>query len=360
MPIDIGKLGLPEWEFKTEAAGEWGVSPYSIKAVIQVENFLALDDGDAIEGVRSLMRVVCKKHVVDGEVTTKDDPTPAELDAFSDGDIQNFAAQFLDENQSMIEVADENLIKQQDQSDAEFLLTVLQAENEKRTAEVQKMVSTLQPNLDGLLGSSNSGIRGVSQQLISQNEQLKKAYGSLDPGLQSPSPATLFRHTPIRNPVHETNDHLGDMNQRLDNLIGFGENALGIMNGLQIASAEFLEKFSTEAHNTSKAAKSAIFVAGIAVLISVLQIFYTEFWRVPQDAAAMEAALVQVSSEFDVMQTLQETTSAEIAAAVSASDDINTALLQNIQQLLQEQGAREQAILAALESLTDSLDDPRE
>lgn len=153
------------------------------------------------------------------------------------------------------------------------------------------------------------------------------------------------------------------MTERLKSLVGFGENALQIMNGLQVASAEFLENFSTEAEKNSKAANKAIWVGIFAVLFSVAQIGYTEFWRVPQDTAAMDAALASVLNEIKYLQAglgtdlasfqaAQAATAAAVVDSVNSTGETNTALLQRIGELLQQQQERDQAILEALEAIT--------
>jgi hypothetical protein len=143
------------------------------------------------------------------------------------------------------------------------------------------------------------------------------------------------------------------------------------MNGLQVASAEFLEGFSTEAEKNSKAANKAIWVGIFAVLFSVAQIGYTEFWRVPQDTAAMDAALASVRGEIDELQTAlgadlasfqaaQVDTASAVADSVNSTGETNTALLQKIDLLLQQQRVRDEAIIEALEAISETARNPAE
>jgi hypothetical protein len=255
----------------------------------------------------------------------------------------------------------------EEQSDAEFLLKILEAKNKKQTAKMQEMFSSLNNSLGGLLGSKNSGIRGFSEDLLKQNERIE-SYFSPKPSFSETQLKLLM---PPPNPTHETNKRLGDMTKRLENLVGFGENALRIMNGLQVASAEFLENFSIEAEKNSKAAKIAIRVGIFAVLCSVAQIGYSEFWRAPQDNVAMDAALTSIRGEIDELQTAlganlasfqaaQADTAAAIADSVNSMGENNAALLQRIDLLLQQQRVRDEAIIEALGAISETAQNPTE
>lgn len=367
MAIDLAKLIKPQWVFRSETAGDWDVYSYSVKAAVQVEKYSSGEVSDPIEAVRALIGVICKTHTDNQEDddSTSTEPTADDLAAFTEKDINGFSRQFVEHDSSLD--TEKELEKAEEQSDAEFFLKVLEAENKKQSARMRDMFSSLNNSLGGLLGSKNSGIRSVSEDLLKQNKGLESYY-SPKPSIFETSPE-LFMPPP--NPIHETNDRLGDMTERLENLVGFGENALQIMNGLQVASAEFLENFSTEAEKNSKAANKAIWVGIFAVLFSVAQIGYTEFWRVPQDNASMDAALASVRGEIDELQTAlgadlasfqaaQADTAAAIADSVNSTGESNTALLQRIDLLLQQQRVRDEAIIEALGAISETAQNPAE
>lgn len=329
--------------------------------MMEVEKFTSGKISDPIEAVRGLISKMCKTHSDNQEdsPSTSKAPTAEDLSAFTEIDIQNFSRQLL-ENDSLIE-SNKDLKKSKAQSDAEFLLKVLEAENKKHVAELSGIFSSVSKSLDGLIDSKNSGIRSVSEGLLKQNELLE-SYFTPKRSIFDTSP-DLFR--PPNNPVHETNDRLGDMAERLGNLVRFGESALQIMNGLQAAAAEFLENFSEEANKNSKAAKNAILVGVFAILFSVAQIGYTEFWRVPQDTVAMDAALASLRGEIDELQTAlgaelaslraaQANNVTFIAGSINSAGEANAALLQKIDLLLQQQMALDSAMIEALEALSDT------
>lgn len=361
MAIDLAKLIAPQWTFRSETAGEWDVYRYSVKAAFKVDEYSSGEISDPIEAVRALIGVMCKSHTGDHENGDSGSarPTLEDLTAFTEKDINDFSHQFL-KNDSSLEAA-KDMEKPESQSEAEFFLDVLKAENKKNSFEGRDTFSALYSSLEGLVGSKNSGIRGVGEDLIRQNKELERIY-SPKPSMLETSPS-LFVSPP--NPIHETNDRLGDMTERLENLVEFGEHALQIMNGLQIASAEFLENFSIEAEKNSRAAKIAIRVGLFAIAISICQILYTEFWRVPRDTASMDAALDSVRGEIDDLQAAlgadladyqeaQAVAATAVAVSVDSTIETNTVLLKRIDLLLKQQRARDEALIEALGAISEA------
>ena len=270
--MDLSKLIQPQWVFHSETAGDWDVYFYSVKAARIIEKHQDRDAPNAIEAIRAIMGVMLKSHVDDQEDGEKSsEPTEAEVAAFTDDDVIRFSREFLENDKSF--EPDPEIERREGQSDADYLLSVLAAENKKQSAKLGEMFTSLKGSLGGLLGSKNLGIRSVSEDLLKQSEGLESLYGTRS-GIWGPSPAVLKPIDIPPNPIHETNERLGDMTERLENLVGFGENALRIMNGLQVASAEFLENFSKEAEKNSKAANKAILVGIFAIVFSVAQIAY--------------------------------------------------------------------------------------
>jgi len=371
--MDLKELIQPQWVFHSDTAGDWDVYFNIFKAAGIIEKQLNREPPNAIEAIRAIMGVTLKSHVEkqeDGEKSTE--PTDAEIAAFTEDDVIRFSREFLENDKSF--EPDPEIEKSEGQSDSEFLLKVLEAEYNKRSEKMGAMFASLKGTLGGLLGSKNAGIRSISEDLLKQSSRLESVYGSKYPdqtSIRTPSPA-MFKPLDIpANPIHETNKQLGDVTERLENLVKFGENALQIMNGLQVASAEFLEKFSNEAEKNSKAAKIAIFVGIGAIVLSGAQIAYTEYWRVPQDSAAMDDALTTIRGEIDDLQTalgngldgsqtaLESVTTA-LAEAIQSTGDTNAALLQTIEQLLRQQRERDQAILDALEGIAATATQPPE
>lgn len=368
--MDIADFIGPHWVFRSNGAGDWEVHPYSVKAMTAIEEFLQSDEKDSTQGVKTLIRVICKRHT-DSEVDESgSELTNEEIDSLPQEDIERFSREFIEHNTDLVEREDDPPVKSEEQSDAAFLIDVLRAENKKQSERLGEMFQGLKTRLFAILGTSNIGLRSVTQDLLKQNEGLEKSYSS-KPSMFNPTPPTFDPiHIP-ENPTHKANDHLSEMNARLDRIVVFGENALQIMNGLEVAAAEFLNKFSKEAEKNSKAANTAIWVGIIAVILSIGQIAYTEFRRVPQDSAAMSAALASLRGDIEQLRTVlstdlansqaaQDAASETIAIALGAADARNTALLQSIDQLLRQQQERDQAIIEALEAIATTGPRPSE
>jgi hypothetical protein len=282
--MDLADLIKPQWVFRSDSAGDWDVYPYSIKAMTVLNEFIQSEEEDSTQGIKALIRVICKRSADSDVDMSRSELTDEEIENLSKEEIQRFSREFIESNSYLVEREDDPPVKGEEQTDADFFIDVLEAENKKHSEQLGKMFQGLKTRLGGILGTPNIGLRSVTQDLLKQNEGLEKIYSSR-PSMFNPAPPKFEPiHIP-ENPTHKTNDHLSEMNTRLDRLIGFGENALQIMNGLQVAAAEFLDKFSTEAEKNSKAANKAIWVGVFAILFSVVQIGYTEFWRVPRDTA---------------------------------------------------------------------------
>lgn len=140
------------------------------------------------------------------------------------------------------------------------------------------------------------------------------------------------------HPAHETNERLERIEAQFGQMQGVAMEAAAIANGLQGAAAEFLIKFEDAATNNDRAARRAIRIGAAAMAIAVLaplvQIIYTEFWRVPDDAAALQAALLEMKAEIAGIREEQANVAAGIATTLLDADRDNTELLRDIRDLL--------------------------
>lgn len=342
--------------------------PFSTNAMIAVEKSIVSDEEDKCETVRKLIEAICVARPIENtdDSSKPVKPTENELRLFTAEDIERFAQEFLDNNKYLTEgLAVE---KQENEINSDFLVQVLKQYHVKQQNMIREAFAGMTERLGGLLGSKNLGIKSVSEELMKQTEGLKDYSRS---ALEQNYPHfEMPRLPPIpSNPAYETNDHLREMAQRLENLVLFGENALRIMNGLQVAAAEFLNDFSQEAEKNSKTAKRAIWVGIFAVLLSVFQILYSEFWRVPQDSVAMDSAIATIQGEID---QLQMSIAEGLSAAKQADQEATRSVLEvlrpgqtegaelerRIVALLEEQSKHDQEIVEALAKLADTLANP--
>jgi len=74
----------------------------------------------------------------------------------------------------------------------------------------------------------------------------------------------------FRNPILDTNEKLSDIEQKFDSMLNVMANAAQIGNEIQAQAVTFIAKFEEASDKTDKAAKQAIKVGVLAVVISVV------------------------------------------------------------------------------------------
>jgi len=144
-------------------------------------------------------------------------------------------------------------------------------------------------------------------------------------------------HIP-ENPLHETNDRLANIEGQFDRAQEIAANAASIATSLQQAALQFLEKFEAAARGNARAARRAIWIGAIAVMIAVampvIQVVYTEFWRAPADATAGQAALRELKGEVEALRAGQRDMADRLATALERRDASASAILGEIRDLL--------------------------
>lgn len=142
------------------------------------------------------------------------------------------------------------------------------------------------------------------------------------------------------NPILETNRRLERIERRFEEMQDVAADAATIANGLQAHAAEFLVKFEKAATENGHSAGRAIRLGAIAILIAVAmplaQIIYTEFWRVPSDAADMQNVIADMHREIGALQQTQADAAKRLEAALERSDQQTADALREIGRLLAE------------------------
>jgi hypothetical protein len=196
----------------------------------------------------------------------------------------------------------------------------------------------LQERMRALTGQfgPDSGIGKVMKQIGDQQR-------SID-ALRLPSPSIVgepprMPDFPIPpNPIHETNDRLERIEQRFEQMLDVAANGAEIATGLQAHTAEFLVKFENAATDNGRTAARAIRLGVIAVVIAVampvVQILYTELWRVPQDSASMEAVITDMQTEIATLRQTQIEAADWIATALERSDQQMVEALRDVERSL--------------------------
>ncbi|MCE6957968.1 hypothetical protein LAZ40_02710 [Cereibacter sphaeroides] len=181
----------------------------------------------------------------------------------------------------------------------------------------------LQESLRALTGQfgPESGIGKIVRQIENQGRSIDAL--RLDAPASEIEPLITDFDLPP-NPIHETNDRLGRIEQRFEQMLDVAANSAEIATGLQAHAAQFLVKFENAASDNDRSASRAIRLGVIAVVIAiampVVQTAYTELWRVPQDSASMEAVVADTQTEIATLRQVQIEAAERIAAALERSD----------------------------------------
>lgn len=143
------------------------------------------------------------------------------------------------------------------------------------------------------------------------------------------------------NPILETNRRLERIERRFEEMQDVAANAATIANGLQAHAAEFLVKFEKAATDNDRSAGRAIRLGAIAILIAIAmplaQVVYTEFWRVPSDAADMQTVIADMHREIGALRQTQADVAERLESALERSDQQTADALREIGRLLAEQ-----------------------
>jgi hypothetical protein len=185
----------------------------------------------------------------------------------------------------------------------------------------------------------DSAASKLSRQIADQYRALAALNSDTDLALRFDPPrppTTLIRDIP--NPLHETNERLANIEDRFDRMEAIAIDGAKIATSLQATALDFLVKFETAASNNDRAARRAIRLGIIATIIAVAmpmaQIIYTEFWRVPADADAMQASIVQMKREITNLQETQREVADQISKSLSQSDARLATVLKEIKEML--------------------------
>ncbi len=199
---------------------------------------------------------------------------------------------------------------------------------------------------------ANSAIGKVAEQIARQQKFIdgipKSMFGSvLNDTLRDIEEPRIPRLPDIKippNPGIETNARLKRIEQKFDQMHSIATEAASIANGLQGAATEFLVEFKTAARGNDRASRRAIRLGVMAVAVAVFsavgQIVYTEFWRVPADAASMQLALDDMKREIVALRERQIATIEQLSEAIGRSDGDLARSIQALTEQLGKDSAR--------------------
>lgn len=178
----------------------------------------------------------------------------------------------------------------------------------------------------------NSKISRVAARIAEQHKAIQNL------AHLSTEPPPILDLEPLANPVFETNERLRRIEARFEQMQAIANEAAAIATDLQAAATEFLDKFERAADNNDRAASRAIRIGAVAILVAVvmplIQILYAEYWRVPQDAAAIQAAISDLKADIVGLKVEQSEVANRIVGPLENADRDSVEVLREIRDLL--------------------------
>ena len=222
----------------------------------------------------------------------------------------------------------------------EAFKTALETSKEQLT-EINNLARNLYGGFEEDM-KSHDLMMGKNSALDKVISKIAKQHGAIEAMQSSLHPSDKLKGQKLSlppNPAAETNRRLKNIDERFEDILKIAVEAASIANGLQAYAAKFLIKFESAANENSRAAKLAIWIGVIAVILAVAapaaQIIYNEFWQKPQNEQAMQATIADLQSRIAALQDTQQNTSGMIVDALKEGDQSVVMTLREIQKLLE-------------------------
>lgn len=319
--MDIADIG--RWNFTSKNLGTIQVRPFTSKDNAAIMAAVKNAKTPATEIVRDLMKSLLLHTAENHSVTLK---TQSDIEDLGEDELNEFARQFCDNNAYLLssnsteQGSELEYATGDSDSSSEFLVQAIRQKKEKSTKRMREFSGWTTDMINRANLDSESSLADAIRKITFLDQKTG----------HSPDPAVLSKSISWHHPVNNTNPQLAILEDRMNRLIEFGESTTDIMRDLQAAAAKFLYDFSIASKETSSAASKAIWVGLFAIGIAVVQIAYTEFWRVPNDNASTDAAILRIQFEIDQLEGSFSEGSSKLQAAITGGDQ---KLLEAIEEL---------------------------
>jgi len=141
--------------------------------------------------------------------------------------------------------------------------------------------------------------------------------------------------------------------ERFEQLHGIVTDAVQIATGLQTVVAEFLQKFERSAADSARTARRAVWISVgamlIAVIMTTVQIAYSEYRRESSNGTEILATLQRTQTELSAMRNSHVAVSERLSKALALSDSETAAVLRDIRTLLSREADASAPVPEALQ-----------
>ena len=373
MPIPAPKSNEAEFSIETIALDRIDGLPLTIGMLIEIEKTKA---ETSTSFMNSLIATVGRKS--DGVELTDDD-----VAKLSEADRNEFAKKVLGFNQYLFRKRvpenrrdDEERVvsssrdgdvkhqKEEDESDSEYLFRLFKIQKAVFDEQTRRILAPFEdmlkanktlfsPSFLEAFTRSQSATAQLGNMIDRMRIKRPDVYGNAATMAELDHVEThdIFRPelrvsdlSAIRNPIHDTNERLSDVVDRLDSMEGLALQMAGTVKSVSDAASQFLVAFGAATEQADRSSRRAIGIAVAAivvVVISTLVLIGHAEWRAQRDNVNAATTINAISSQIESNREMQRENMARIEAELNKG---NGAVMKSFDRLS-----------SAFENLTESL-----
>ncbi|MEQ8694493.1 MAG: hypothetical protein RIC85_04095 [Gammaproteobacteria bacterium] len=280
----------------------------------------------------------------------------------SDAEREEFANQYLDNNQNLFREKVQEKYKDEDgkpvisyrngdilhqREDEElstaYLYRLYKIEDARWQEQMRKLTEPFAATLNAHKKLFNPSFLETFAQSQSASTKLGDMIKSLRPNLpefgptiptvknldfirpvEGPLPEKPFHGLrPTPNPIHDTNERLSDVVDRLVSMEDLALQMAETVKGVSDSASQFLVSFGAASDNADRTSRRAIFLAATAIIVALLstlgQIGYSE-WRIARDQDATSASIESLSQQIEIVVEAQRQSMGQIGVEINNSN----------------------------------------
>jgi hypothetical protein len=222
------------------------------------------------------------------------------------------------------------------------------------TSATSRIATDMSKQLAPIAAALNSpSVRNMTIQIADQQRRIAELAASMPPITKMPDLPEYVRNsrkeelklpTIPPNPAYETNKRLARIEKQFERMEKIAVSGAEIGTNLQAWAADFLVKFESVAASNDRTTKRAIRIGIIAIFIAlavpITQTLYTELYKVPQDALAVQRTIEDIKVELSKLQTTQEWAANRLVEALSKNGEEQTKIFNDIREQLSRQNSK--------------------
>ena len=294
MTINLTDREKPKFFVETKSIGRIGVLPMTTRMQ------LVEDIGEsATDFMRALVTTLGRK--ADGSHISRE-----EVAELTDDELDKLAVKFLAENEYLVrergtqrkyrgnetahlQEGETEAAKRKGESDCQFISRSFRGYRAERKEEIRKI---LEPFEDAFEAHGKMFPPAFMHAFTTNQLATAQLQKMIERQRQDVSPPIRDLKLP-QNPVHDTNEMLPNVVDRLDSMRALMLQMGETVRTLSQSASEFLVAFGAASDKADRSSRRAILIAMCAVGVTLAQIGYSE-WRSRQDQAAATITIEEI------------------------------------------------------------------